>query len=47
MAHICVTRLYDILCELPESHGAKGATLYGKTSALQAGPLCVGIRSKA
>jgi hypothetical protein len=25
-----VTRLCDILCELPEPHGSKGATLCGK-----------------
>jgi hypothetical protein len=24
MAPVCVTRLCDILCELPEPHGAKG-----------------------
>jgi hypothetical protein len=30
MAPICVTRLCDILCELPEPHGAKGATLCSK-----------------
>jgi hypothetical protein len=27
---VFVTRLCDLLCELPESHGAKGATLCGK-----------------
>jgi hypothetical protein len=30
MAPICVTRLCDILCELPEPYGAKGATVCGK-----------------
>jgi hypothetical protein len=30
MAHVCVTHLCDILCELPEPHGAKGATVCGK-----------------
>jgi hypothetical protein len=30
MAPIYVTRLCDILCELSEPHGAKGATLCGK-----------------
>jgi hypothetical protein len=31
MAHVCVTHLCDILCELPEPHGAKGATMCGKS----------------
>jgi hypothetical protein len=30
MAPIFVTHLCDILCEPPEPHGAKGATLCGK-----------------
>jgi hypothetical protein len=30
MAPICVTYLFDILCELPEPYGAKGATVCGK-----------------
>jgi hypothetical protein len=30
MSPIYVTRLCDILCELSEPHGAKGATLCGK-----------------
>jgi hypothetical protein len=30
MAHVCVTHLCDILCELPEPHGAKGATVCEK-----------------
>jgi hypothetical protein len=30
MGPVCVTRLCYILCELPEPHGAEGATLYGK-----------------
>jgi hypothetical protein len=30
MAHICVTSLCDILCELLGPHGAKRATLCGK-----------------
>jgi hypothetical protein len=30
MTHVCVTRLLDILCELPESHGAKGVIVCGK-----------------
>jgi hypothetical protein len=30
MPPVRVTCLYDILCELPELHGAKGATLGGK-----------------
>jgi hypothetical protein len=30
MAHVCVTHLCDILCELPEPHSVKGATVYGK-----------------
>jgi hypothetical protein len=30
MALVCVTRLCDILCELPEPHGEKGATVCGK-----------------
>jgi hypothetical protein len=30
MAPVCVTHLCDILCELPEPRGAKGATVYGK-----------------
>jgi hypothetical protein len=30
MAPICMTHLCDILCELPEAHGAKGVTLCGK-----------------
>jgi hypothetical protein len=30
MTPVCVTRLCDILCELPEPHGAKGATVCGK-----------------
>jgi hypothetical protein len=47
MTPIFVTRLCDILCELPEPHGAKGAHFVRETSALQAGPLCVEIRSKA
>jgi hypothetical protein len=30
IALICVTCLFDILCELPEPHGAKGVTLCEK-----------------
>jgi hypothetical protein len=30
MALVCVTRLYDMLCELPEPHGAKGVTVCEK-----------------
>jgi hypothetical protein len=30
MAPVCVTRLCDILCELPEPHGAKGANVCRK-----------------
>jgi hypothetical protein len=30
MAPVFVTHLCDILCELPEPHGAKRATLCGK-----------------
>jgi hypothetical protein len=30
MAPVCVTRLCDILCELPQPHGAEGATVCGK-----------------
>jgi hypothetical protein len=30
MALVCVTRLCDILCELPEPLGAKGAAVCGK-----------------
>jgi hypothetical protein len=30
MTPISVISLCDILCELPEPHGAKGATLCGK-----------------
>jgi hypothetical protein len=30
MSPVFVTRLCDILCELSEPHGAKGATLCGK-----------------
>jgi hypothetical protein len=30
MAPVCVTSLYDILCEQPKPHGAKGATVCGK-----------------
>jgi hypothetical protein len=30
MAPICVTRLCDILCELPKPHDAKGVTVCGK-----------------
>jgi hypothetical protein len=42
MALDCVT-----FCELPEPHGAKGGHCVRETSALQAGPLCAGNRSKA
>jgi hypothetical protein len=31
MAPIFVISLCDILCELPEPHGARGATLCGKS----------------
>jgi hypothetical protein len=47
MAPVCVTCLCDILCELPEPHGAKGGHCVWETSALQTGPLCAGKRSKA
>jgi hypothetical protein len=30
MAPVCVTRLCDILCELPEPHSEKGASVCGK-----------------
>jgi hypothetical protein len=30
MALVCVTHLCDILCELTERHGAKGATVCRK-----------------
>jgi hypothetical protein len=30
MAPVYVTHLYNILCELPEPHGAKGGTVCGK-----------------
>jgi hypothetical protein len=29
MAPVCETCLCDLLCELPEPHGAKGATSFG------------------
>jgi hypothetical protein len=39
MAPIFVISLCDILCELPKPHGAKGGTVCGEASALQAGRL--------
>jgi hypothetical protein len=30
MAPVCVTCLCDLLCELPEPHGAKGVIVCGK-----------------
>jgi hypothetical protein len=30
MTPVCVTHPCDIMCELPEPHGAKGASVYGK-----------------
>jgi hypothetical protein len=38
MALIFVICLCDILCELPEPHGAKGAHFVWETPALQAEP---------
>jgi hypothetical protein len=38
--------LCDILCDLPEPHGARGDVCAGNP-ALQAGTVCSGNRSKA
>jgi hypothetical protein len=46
MAHVFVTSLCDILCELPKPHGAEGATLCGKPQHYKRGRLS-GNRSKA
>jgi hypothetical protein len=46
MAPIFVISLCDILCELPEPHGAKGATVCGKPQHCKRGRLS-GNRSKA
>jgi hypothetical protein len=45
MAPVCVTSLCDILCELLEPHGAKGATLCGKPQHYKWGRV-LGNRSK-
>jgi hypothetical protein len=39
MAPYFVISLYDILCELPEPHGARGAVFLWKTLALHAGTI--------
>jgi hypothetical protein len=46
MVPIFVISLYDILCELSEPHGAKGATVCGKPQHCKRGHLS-GNRSKA
>jgi hypothetical protein len=46
MAPIYVTHLCDILCELPKPHGAKGATVCGKSQHCNWGRVS-GNRSKA
>jgi hypothetical protein len=46
MAPYFVIILCDILCELPEPHGARGAFAW-EALALQARTVCLGNRSKA
>jgi hypothetical protein len=46
MAPVCVTSVCDILCELPEPHGAKGATVCKKPQNFKRGRVS-GNRSKA
>jgi hypothetical protein len=46
MAPVFVTSLCDILCELPEPHGEKGATLCGKPQHCKRGRVS-GNRTKA
>jgi hypothetical protein len=40
MAPVCVTRLCDILCELPEPYGAKGSLCAGNLSTTSGATLC-------